>query len=453
MLQAIFFDPKLVRRHELVGDEICARDVNDVLRLVVAPCRSRMLQTAISAARHAVRFYQFYYSPNGRRIEPIPRAAHRNGSRHSTARRCGDYQGCGHRTYGRIHGSLDHCALPQSLSIRRYTRGASWSNYMAEPAGLIMEETLSPSTYDPRVPVSTTVDTITAVGGGAHIHRRISWAAIFGGVILVVAVQLLLSLLGAGFGLGTVNTNAGSTPTATTLGIGAGLWWVISSCVALGVGGFVAAWLAGIEIRFDGVLHGLVTWGIATLLTLWLLTSAIGGIISGGFSALSSVASAAGSGVSDVAKPLAQAAGVSPDMIQQQAQAYLQPTNPDPATMSPQDAQKAIATDLVTYAGGGADAAAAKEHIVNVMAAQMKISHDEAAKKFDDAQSKLKQTRDKAVQSAKDTADASAAAASKTSFAAFVVVLLGALAAALGGSIAVQRRLVVSHRTVNTGPA
>ena len=312
---------------------------------------------------------------------------------------------------------------------------------------------MSPSTYDPRVPVSTTVDTITAVGGGAHVHRRISWAAIFGGVILVVAVQLLLSLLGAGFGLGTVNTNAGSTPTATTLGIGAGLWWVISSCVALGVGGFVAAWLAGIEIRFDGVLHGLVTWGIATLLTLWLLTSAIGGIISGGFSALSSVASAAGSGVSDVAKPLAQAAGVSPDMIQQQAQAYLQPTNPDPATMSPQDAQKAIATDLVTYAGGGADAAAAKEHIVNVMAAQMKISHDEAAKKFDDAQSKLKQTRDKAVQSAKDTADASAAAASKTSFAAFVVVLLGALAAALGGSIAVQRRLVISHRTVNTGPA
>ena len=101
-----------------------------------------------------------------------------------------------------------------------------------------MEEPLSPSTYDPRVPVSTTVDTITAVGGGAHVHRRISWAAIFGGVILVVAVQLLLSLLGAGFGLGTVNTNAGSTPTATTLGIGAGLWWVISWTLAV----FPAGW-------------------------------------------------------------------------------------------------------------------------------------------------------------------------------------------------------------------
>jgi hypothetical protein len=295
------------------------------------------------------------------------------------------------------------------------------------------------------------VDTTTLSSGGGHTHRRISWAAIFGGVILVVAVQLLLSLLGAGIGLGTVNTNAGSTPTASNLGIGAGVWWVISSCLALALGGYVAAWLAGIEIRFDGALHGLVTWGIATLLTFWLLTSAIGSIIGGGFSALGSVASAAGSGISQAAKPIAQAAGVTPDMIQQEAQAYLQPTNPDPATMSPQDAQKAVATDLATYIGGGADAAAAKERVINIMAAQMKISHDEAAKRFDDAQAKLKQARDKAIQTAKDAADASAAAASKTSFAAFGVLLLGGIAAALGGSLAVQRRLRVTHRTVNDG--
>ena len=238
---------------------------------------------------------------------------------------------------------------------------------------------------------------------------------------------------------------------ASTLGIGAGLWWVLTSCMAIGVGGFVAAWFAGVEIRFDGVLHGLVTWGIATLLTFWLLTSAIGSVIGGGFSALGSVASATGSSVSDAAKPLAQAAGVSPDMIQQQAQAYLQPTNPDPATMSPQDAQKAVATNLTTYAGGGADAAAAKERVINIMAAQMKISHDDAAKKFDDAQAKLQQTRDKAVQTAKDAADASASAASKASFGAFIVVLLGGLAAAFGGSMAVQRRYLVSQRTVKTG--
>ena len=138
-------------------------------------------------------------------------------------------------------------------------------------------------------------------------------------------------------------------------------------------------------------------------------------------------------------------------MIQQQAQAYLQPTNPDPATMSPQDAQKAVATNLTTYAAGGADAPAAKERVIDIMAAQMKISHDDAAKKFDDAQAKLRQTRDKAVQTAKDAADASASAASKASFGGFIVVLLGGLAAAFGGSMAVQRRYLVSQRTVRTG--
>jgi hypothetical protein len=267
--------------------------------------------------------------------------------------------------------------------------------------------------------------------------------------MMVIAIQLLLSLLGAGVGLSTINTNDGSTPAASSIGIGAGVWWLISSCVALVVGGYVAAWLAGIEIRFDGVLHGLITWAIATLLIVWLLTSAIGGIVGGGFSALRSVASTAGSGVSEAAKPIAQAAGLSSEAVQQHAQAYLQPSNPDPATMSPQDAQKAVATDLATYAGGGSDAAAAEERVINVMAAQMKISHDDAAKRFDETQAKLKQTRDKAVQTAKDTADASAAAASKTSFAAFVVSLIGAIAAAIGGSLAVQYRQRAVHRTIN----
>lgn len=293
------------------------------------------------------------------------------------------------------------------------------------------------------------VDTTTVLSGGAHTHRRISWAAILGGVIVVVAVQLLLSLLGAGIGLGTVNINAGTTPSASGLGIGAGIWWVVTSCIALFAGGYVAAWMAGIEIRFDGILHGLITWGIATLLTIYLLTSAVGSIVSGGFFALKGVATAAGTGVGQVAKPLAQAAGISPDMLQQQAQAYLQPTNPDPATMSPQDAQKSIATNLVTYVRGGSDAAAAKERIVNIMAAQMKIGRDDAAKRFDETQAKLQQTRDQAIQTAKDAADASAAAASKTAFAGFGVLLLGLIAAALGGSLAVQRRLVTTRRTVD----
>ena len=308
---------------------------------------------------------------------------------------------------------------------------------------------MSTTVYDEpprRAPVLET--TTTTMGGGSHVHRRISWGAIFGGVILVVALQLVLSLLGAGIGLDTVNTNAGTTPDASSVGIGAGAWWVVSSIIALAFGGYAAAWLAGIELRWDGMLHGLITWGIATLMTIYLLSSAVGSIIGGGFSAVGSAASATGSGIKDAAQPLAQAAGVSPDMLQQQAQSYLQPANPDPATMSPQDAQKQVVTNLATYAKGGPDAPAAKEQVINIMAAQQHISHDDAAKRFNDAQAKLQQTRDQAVQTAKNAADASAAAASKTSFAAFGDLLLGAIAAAIGGSFAVQRRLQVSQRVI-----
>ena len=218
--------------------------------------------------------------------------------------------------------------------------------------------------------------------------------------------------------------------------------------IALFAGGYAAAWLAGNEIKFDGMLHGLVAWGISTILTLYLLTSAIGGIIGGGFSAISSVASSASSGLKSAAAPVANAVGISPDAIQDQAKAYLQPTNRDPATMSPQDAQKAVAEDLVTYERGGAGAPAARTDIINITAAQMKISQADATKKFDDAQAKIQQTEAEAKQKATTAADATASGASKTSFAVFVDLLLGAIAAAVGGMVAIQRRVIETDRVV-----
>ena len=308
---------------------------------------------------------------------------------------------------------------------------------------------MSTTTYDPRPVEPHTVETTTLMSGsGTHTHRRISWAAIFGGVILAVTLQITLSFLGSGIGLSQVNLNNGSTPTASSFGIGAGLWWIISSCIALLVGGYVSAWLAGVETRFDGLLHGLITWGIAMMLVLYLLGSAIGGIVGGGFSVLGGATKAAGIGLSGAAQPIAQATGVSPDVLQQQAQAYLQPTAVAPSAMSPQQAQKDVAANLVTYAGGGSGAAAAKARIVDDMAAQMQVSHEQAEQKFDASQAKLQQTRDKAVQDARIAANRSASAAATGSFAAFTILVLGALCAAIGGAVAVQRRIFTTRRTI-----
>src|ERR1700731_2133836 len=145
--------------------------------------------------------------------------------------------------------------------------------------------------------------------------RRVSWGAVFAGVMIVLAIQLLLSMLGLGIGLSTVNPTEGSTPNASSLGIGAGVWWGISYLLALFAGGYVAARLAPSRLSFDGALHGVLTWAFALLVTFYLLTTAVGSVIGGAFSAVSSTLSAATETVKEAAPQAAQAAGVTPDMI------------------------------------------------------------------------------------------------------------------------------------------
>jgi hypothetical protein len=280
----------------------------------------------------------------------------------------------------------------------------------------------------------------------AHIHRRISWPALFAAVFVALAVELMLSILGAGVGLGFVSPQAGATPHASSLGIGAGIWWFVSTLIAFGIGGFVAAWLAGITARFDGMLHGVVTWAIAWLVVVYLLTTALGGLLGGAFSLVGSGLSAAGAGVKAAAPQVAQAAGVTPATLQGQVQAYLQPTDPNPATMTPQEARAAIATELPTYVAGGSGAAAAKARIIAIMAAQMKISQADATKRFDQLQARATQTKNQVVQKTETVATASAGTASTGSYLIFGVLLLDLIAAAIGGSLAVQRRMLLTER-------
>ena len=37
------------------------------------------------------------------------------------------------------------------------------------------------------------------------VTRRVSWGAVFAGVVMVLAIQLLLSMLGLGIGLSTIS--------------------------------------------------------------------------------------------------------------------------------------------------------------------------------------------------------------------------------------------------------
>jgi hypothetical protein len=271
--------------------------------------------------------------------------------------------------------------------------------------------------------------------------RHVSWGAVFAGVMIVLAVQLLLSMLGLGIGLSTVNPSEGGTPNVDSLGIGAAVWWVISYLLVLLAGGYVAARLAPSRLTFDGALHGILTWAFALLLTFYLLTTAIGGVIGSAFSAVGSALSAAEQMVKDAVPQAAQAAGVTPDVMQQGATALInaQSTSTDPKSLSREQAQQEIAANLPKLATGGDQAQQAHDRIVAVMAAQLNIAPAEANQRLDKIQSQVAQTTDEVKDKAKQAADKTASGLSKASMTAFVSLLLGAPASAIGGSLGVRR--------------
>jgi len=107
---------------------------------------------------------------------------------------------------------------------------------------------------------------------------RLSWGAVFAGVIVALAVHLVLNLLGIGIGLAGARTGAGME----WLGTGFGIWWTIAGIIAAAVGGWIAGRTLGSADRSDGLFHRLPAWAGATLVVAFLLTTAAGGILGAG---------------------------------------------------------------------------------------------------------------------------------------------------------------------------
>ena len=274
--------------------------------------------------------------------------------------------------------------------------------------------------------------------------RRISWGAVLAGTAVVLAVHLLLSLLGIGIGLTTVDPGAGGTPEASSLGIGAGIWWVVSNLIALVIGGYVAAHLSGMPARDDGIIHGVLTWAVSLLLTLYLLTSAVGTVVGGAFNVVGSTLSAAGEGIAQAAPEVAEATGFSPEQLEQRVEEILRPA--EPGSLSPEAARSELVSALQQVVTGGENAEQARERGIAIIAQQAGIDPQEATARVDQLQAEVEQAADQAAQTATQAADATADTLASASIWAFVALLLGACAAAAGGAMGTRHRDRYAHR-------
>jgi len=227
-------------------------------------------------------------------------------------------------------------------------------------------------------------------------------------------MQLILGILGAGIDFTLVDPVQGTTPGATGIGIGAGIYWLVTTVLSL-PGGYAAARVAGVHDRFAALVHGLVVWGVTLILTLYLLTSAVGGIIGGAFRTVGAVAGAAGTTVSAAAPRAASVAGIGEGDVRSEAAADLSDAPNDPTQMTPEQAQKEIAKQLPSFARGGTDGEQAESRVVDIVAAQRKISRLEAQAQVTRAKQQFVRTKNDTIATAKSATDKGAGAAADTS--------------------------------------
>jgi hypothetical protein len=96
--------------------------------------------------------------------------------------------------------------------------------------------------------------------GNVTIVSRPHWGAIWAGMFTFIAIWSVFIMLGAGI----FATSASSAPTATGgLSLGMAVWSVILTLIAMFVAGQVTGRLAGITNSRDGMIHGMVMFGLS----------------------------------------------------------------------------------------------------------------------------------------------------------------------------------------------
>jgi ElaB/YqjD/DUF883 family membrane-anchored ribosome-binding protein len=312
--------------------------------------------------------------------------------------------------------------------------------------------------------------------------KRISWSAIFAGVITSVVIHLLLTLLGTAVGTASIDPLHEQNP-LEDIGTGAAIWTGISMLIAIAVG----AWVSGRLAQREGALHGLLMFGVNTLFSVWLAVTLVNYTVSGamnvmgaGLSAIGNTVSAAAPHAARLAQDKLQESGINLDDLQNELETTLRQTGKpelQPENLQ-NDAQNAVNsaqnqaqttannpqnadTDLANWVKGliarNQDTlqAADRDALKNIIKARTGKTDaeaeqivDQTEKSYQQARQKYNELKQQAEQKAREAADKAAAATSKASWFAFFMMIVEAVLAGVMGMVGrrTQPRQVLSHQ-------
>lgn len=303
----------------------------------------------------------------------------------------------------------------------------------------------------------------------APLLKRISWSAVFAGVVLSMIVSLILGLLGTAIGSAAIEPLQEGNP-VQGMGTSAGIWVVVSGVLSLFIGG----WAAGRLAHREGGLHGLLVWATVSLITVYLVSSAVTGVVRGGLNIAGSGLSAVGSGIAQVAPAMGnkiqdqlrqQGIDFNLDDIQGQLETAMRQTGkpelqPEAVKQDAQDVQQDAKKtaqdsaakpqqaqgnlsgllDKIKAKGDKAWDAADRQAVVNLIKARTGKSDqeanqmvDQAQQSYRDAYAKYQQLKVDAEQKAREAADMAAKRVSQASWILLITLVISGVVAAGAG--------------------
>jgi len=281
----------------------------------------------------------------------------------------------------------------------------------------------------------------TSTGVWVEGPVKVRWGAIFAGTVTAMGLWALLYTLGLALGLSSINPTDASS--AKSSGIFTGIWGLVSPLIALFVGGIVAGRGAGAQTRPSGGIHGLVMWGLTTLLGIWMLgnvaSSLAGGLFSVGKTAVQATGMTVAAGASQAGNlgQLARNFGLD-------ANDALRPVNDrlasegKPAVTAAQ--LEAATKDVVNTAVR--EQRIDRQTLVQSLASNTALSRSDVNQVAERIEAQFGAFQDKAAQAAQTAQTGALKAADATGkvfWGVFGALFLGLISAILGGSVGVSR--------------
>lgn len=128
-------------------------------------------------------------------------------------------------------------------------------------------------------------------------HPRMRWGSIIAGWLVATGIAFLLYVGGLAIGFSALDPH-NMQAVAKGIGVGTGLWLVLTWLVALFLGGLFASWSDGRDDPSMGAVQGVTVWGLAVAASGLLLAMGMGSALSGGATLLNGGTAPSGPSIS-----------------------------------------------------------------------------------------------------------------------------------------------------------